>query len=635
MKVVWVIILLILLFLSIVMFRSLELLRVGREAEIYGVTYLSFGFKILRGSDGIFRFLVYSEENPSCRLVFRGYGEDFNFFSSVKNHSVRVYNEGFLFKVNSRKEGFWSTDVLINVSKLPTELIILDFLADLTLYGGTYTASEMFALEGSNCRIAYSKNVAQPQWPYVITIYDGYREIMKLLLIELSGSEGVYAGRPIKFIFGEKYFGLRFTVDRAIGLYKLRFRLYIWNPKCSNCIFDALALEAYFCKSFLNTSENLLFVKKIFESLMNPKSETDVFLIGVPPTKLYKAYVHDVRMSFTDAEMITQVNLLLGAAYVHSKLGLKEAVELIRFILNNSDNFNVFWDERVGVYSNNVGAAGRMDSWYQATNVVMLIEAHQLVPDIIPIDIQKLMRHADFLMRLAHKTEYQFPVFVWSDMRIEHLGVEADVALGYSYFMYLMYNLTKNRIYLEEAIRSLDTYMNKSFGKIYESHLTAMGIAASAALYGETGEERFKDYAEGLLYQALSWMQFIRGDIVVEEVPYTLVAAMPHIYHAAFEYGLFKYFLEKAYNISKGTPLEDSIRNLYKFYLYCGAITAKYSFPQYLGIKAAQVASGGTIDPWYWIPIEDVYPLRAFRSATLPQEIYGAGSHAMMFVIYE
>ncbi len=617
----------------IVFFVVLKLLMVRENVMVFEETVSSFSFRLVKMGDKVFQFIVCPSNDSSCCLVFQGYGGNLNFFSSVDSYIIKpmASRKGFLLSISSRKEGVWSANVYTKVFELP-RLVLMNFSAILILYGENYIASGTFRVEGSSsCMATYYTTVTKPKWVYTVVIGNGARELMNILFIELSGPNSVYTGETLEFLYTKNIFGPTFAAKNILGRRELRFRAYIWNPECINCIFYALQSEAQICASKLNISENIELVKSSLQSLLKPKKTEDIFLIS-HIKKLFKAYVGDIRNSFSDAEMITQVNVLLGLAYSFTRLGLDEAREQIKLVLENSDNFDVFWDERVGVYSNNVYAAGRMDSWYQVTNPTMLIEAHKLMPDTIQIDVGKLSRHADFLIKLAHKVEYDFPVFVWPDMRVEHIGVEADVALGYSYFMYLMYKLSGNRTYLEESIKALDTYMTKNYGKLYESHLTAMGIAASVALYEEMGEERFVEYTRKLLYQALMWVQPTRGDIVKEDVPYTLVVAMPNIYHAAFEYGLFKYFIEIALNVSKNMPIKNAIEDLYNFYSWCGAVTAKYSFPHYLGITIRSIAQGGVIDPYYLVPIEDIYPLRSYKSASLPQEIYGAGSQIIILI---
>jgi len=71
---------------------------------------------------------------------------------------------------------------------------------------------------------------------------------------------------------------------------------------------------------------------------------------------------------------------------------------------------------------------------------------------------------------------------------------------------------------------------------------------------------------------------------------------------------------------------------LYRFYSACGTVVAKYSLPQFLGV-GHRLVSGGTIDARYWVPVEDLWPFAA-RRPTLPQQLYGFGSH-LITLIYD
>lgn len=255
----------------------------------------------------------------------------------------------------------------------------------------------------------------------------------------------------------------------------------------------------------------------------------------------------------------------------------------------------------------------------------MLLAAHSLAPDIVRIDLNKHKRNANWLIKFANKVNYSFPVFVYPNFAISLPRREADVALGYSYLMVKLYTLTHNETYLIEAIKSLDHYMNEDYGVLYEAHLTAMGIAATAHLYSITNNSKYINYLYKLSYLALRWMYIHRGNLIEEEVPFTLVSAMPNIYAAAFEYGLFKYFLEEASTVLRAKRIRYPILILSEFYSLFSSITSKYAFPQVLGIKYKNLGYG-KIDARYWVPIEDLYPILEKTSGGIPQEIYGLGS---------
>lgn len=256
----------------------------------------------------------------------------------------------------------------------------------------------------------------------------------------------------------------------------------------------------------------------MFTSLLSPYDPRDVYMAGYDEAGsrrvLIKAYVGDRRSSIQESEFITQANILLGLAYARSKgVFTRNAEALMRAILGNTSFFDVYWDGRWGLYSNNWRFAGRLNSWHQVTNLSMLVAAYELAPDVVWLNLRKLESHARWLIGLARRVNYDFPVFAWPDYRVERVGEETDAALGYAYFMVKMYNLTGDGAFLEDAELAIERYISVNYGKVWELNLTAMGVAACAHLYRVTGDPRYLVYLRQLVYLALLWMHFIRVNI--------------------------------------------------------------------------------------------------------------------------
>jgi len=471
-------------------------------------------------------------------------------------------------------------------------------------------------------------------------IDDDDHYVFSLGYVELTGKGSLLEGGEYLFTVSAKRFGLNVPTSIYKGSSRFVSYIYLWRDERDplSGILRMLSLLAEIIERRYLV-DNREIVRKMLLSLLSPPDPRDVYSVGYDETGskrfLVKAYVGDPRNSIQESEFITQVNVLLGLAYVRSKgIFAEEAEALMRSILRNTSYFDVYWDERYGIYSNNWRFAGRLDSWYQITNPSMLIVAYELAPDVVWLNVKKLENHTRWLISLAKKVNYSFPVFAWPDYRVERMGEEADAALGYAYLMVKMYNLTGDATFLEEAKQAIGHYLHHNYGKVWESHLTSMGIAACAHLYRLTGDLKYLSCLRQLVYLALRWMHFIRGDIVEEEVPFCLTSAMPlphgNAYAAAFEYGLFKLFLEEAARSLRGTAGEEVVLPLYRFYSACSAVVAKYSLPQFLGIERLLVTSG-MIDARYWVPVEDLWPF-ASRRPKLPQELYGFGSHLVTLI---
>ena len=603
-------------------------------------------FKLKFGDDFIFEYnstavILRHAASPDAYVVIRGRGGSLNYLKySVKACALETQNATQLVIVGLKDDAYnFSTTVTIFGNGL------IKVEERMHFYGkwNVWSAGCIEAV-GERSRFEYLLiSQAGIQHPVAAAlIEDERRYAFSLGYVELTGKGSVLEGGEYSFNAAARSFGLNILVGKYEGPSRFLYYIYVWRDEKDplSGVLQMLSLLAEIVGEKY-PADNREIVGRMLASILSPPDPRDVYMAGYDEEGsrrvLFKAYVGDRRSGIQESEFITQANILLGLAYARSKgVFAEEAEALMRAILRNTSYFDVYWDERYGIYSNNWRFAGRLDSWYQVTNPSMLVAAYELAPDVIWLNVRKLESHARWLIGLAKRVNYDFPVFAWPDCRVEKVGEEADVALGYAYFMVKMYNLTGDGTFLEEAQRAIEHYINVNYGKFWESHLTSMGIAACAHLYRATGDPRYLSYLRRLVYLALRWMHFVRGDIVEEDVPFCLVSAMPlphgNAYAAAFEYGLFKLYLEEAARALEDTAGKDFVIPLYRFYSACGTVVAKYSLPQFLGV-GHRLVSGGTIDARYWVPVEDLWPFAA-RRPTLPQQLYGFGSH-LITLIYD
>ena len=578
--------------------------------------------------------------NPGAYVVIRGRGGALNYLQYSVEACVLETRNATRLAVVGLKGDAYNFSAIITVFR--NSLIKVE--ERMRFYGreSVWDAGFIEAAEGARFEYLLISQ-AGVQHPVAAALVDGGgRYAFSMGYVELTGKGSVLEGGEYSFTATAGRFGLNVPVGSYKGPSRFLYYVYVWRDEKDplSGVLRMLSLLADIVEREY-PADNRGIVGRILASLLSPPDPGDVYMSGYDEAGsrrvLIKAYVGDQRSSIQESEFITQANVLLGLAYARSKgVFAQEAEALMRAILGNTSYFDVYWDGRWGLYSNNWRFAGRLDSWYQVTNPSMLVAAYELAPDVVWLNLRKLESHARWLIGLARRVNYDFPVFAWPDYRVERVGEEADAALGYAYFMVKMYNLTGDRTFLEETERAVERYISANYGKVWESHLTAMGVAACAHLYRLTGDPKYLGYLRQLVYLALRWMHFIRGDIVEEDVPFCLVSAMPlphgNAYAAAFEYGLFKLFLEEAARALEGTAGDEVVKPLHRFYSACGAVVAKYSLPRFLGIERRSVP-GGVIDARYWVPVEDLWPFTS-RKPALPQELYGFGSHLITLIYF-
>ncbi|MCD6368900.1 MAG: hypothetical protein J7L38_03780 [Thermoproteales archaeon] len=611
-----------------------------------------------KGYQNVSIVIYYGKEPDYCLEIKGQGGKDYHYFSYVKEVKVEEDGEQVLLRLRG-ENSLWNFTSTIRVDKRYPGFLEVELLV--TLKGGELRGG-MGGFYATNGRGEYVDDLyggeagwhyplvsaTYPQYPIIVEMRDSDgKYLFSAAYCDLSGKGSIYALKESRYTFeynfemSRKRFGLKTPNIKGVeGTFiSTKYYLYAWRSKggsldSSDGFFSFLNIITSRNKEKGLTPNNMDYISNMVKTLETPPNVKDVYATQ-DDKFLLKAYIGDRRNTVFESEFITQANTLLGLSYLYNRTQdseLKERLEkLILNILGNTSYFDVYFDDRYGIYSNNWGKAGRMDSWYQVTNPSMLLAAHSLAPNLVKIDLEKHKRNADWLIRFARKVNYSFPVFVYPNFVVDKPGVEADAALGYSYLMVKMYTLTKNSTYLHEAMRSLEHYISSDYGKLYEAHLASMGVAATAHLYRILGEDKYLDYLSKLVYLSLRWINLHRGNLIEEEVPFTLVSAMPGIYAAAFEYGLFKFFLEEAYNTLGETS--PNLAALYKFYSLNTAIVSKYSFPQVLGIKYRNLGYG-KIDEKYWVPIEDIYPVLAKPSGRIPQEIYGYGSQIIALYLH-
>ena len=575
---------------------------------------------------------IYRMNYPNTKIVFKGGGYgDLELFIHIKDIELIEDENYIILKLLGDKPHLLNFTSYIKFYKnIPGALRI-------TVEGNFYGAPVLIfgvPFKIVNGSISYPlKTVTYFKYPIIININNNAGRIFSIAYMDLNGKDGIYNLPGFKYVFYQEGDGFGWKVPMMLTSPKGRLVvadaiLYLWAGGLNDLESFMLFLKEITEDEFsgeVNYSENMKYINNMIDTVLHPPDPNDIYMKN---SKLFKAYVGDrERTSLWDSEFISQVNVLLGAAYLYNRTQDEEAKRLISQIMQATLNFDVYFVGKYGIYSNNYGGAGRLDSWYQVTNPSMLLLAHDYAPNLIKINLTKHKMNADWLIGYAHKVGYKFPIFVYPNYKTEG-NLESDAGLGYAYYMVKTYKLTGNTTYLNEASVAIKVYINELYGQLYEAHLVPMGIAAASYLYKFTNDTKYLKYRDKLIWVELKWLYLHRGNVINKKTLYVLVSAMPHIYTAAFEYGLTRIFLEEAYRVHSDLKMEG----LYTFYTICAMVAAKYAFPQIIGIHHKDIdldgdgIVNGIIDDKYWVPIEDIYPVGYEQVGKIPQEIYGFGS---------
>lgn len=194
-----------------------------------------------------------------------------------------------------------------------------------------------------------------------------------------------------------------------------------------------------------------------------------------------RAYVADTRQS---AEAISQLDVYTGLARYESRFGVApDYMTDLRAAV--PDFFNPDFGP-AGMFQNSgplsvTGPQGRGDTWYELGHALKVAELALIYPD--DAELRDLaIRSGDTWIDFAQTVNYLFPRFYSFDTW-EGTEREPDAGGGYAYFMLLLYDLTGETRYVDEARNALQALTGFGFRLAYETHMTAITAAAAARLY--------------------------------------------------------------------------------------------------------------------------------------------------------
>ncbi len=288
-------------------------------------------------------------------------------------------------------------------------------------------------------------------------------------------------------------------------------------------------------------------------------------------------------------------------------------------------------------YLPNVGDdknADAVDSWYMyhpLLNLGILAlgedeEARNLFLDSI-----------DFAVRAARHFKYRWPIqYDITDFSVIDATAPADgrgqtdVGGIYAWVMLQAFELTDDKMFLDEARAAIDAAMGLRFNVNYQANLTAWGAAACMRLWRITNDEVYREqsyvYLASFFHNSIIWDSRI-GHAKHYETFLAVTCLQDAPYMAMYEcFDTFVAF-ERFCNDS-GPDLEPAARMLVSEYCKYALSRAWYYYPDALPadvIADQQRENNGHVDGKLSFPLEDLYP-DGQCAGQVGQEVYGAGA---------
>lgn len=273
-----------------------------------------------------------------------------------------------------------------------------------------------------------------------------------------------------------------------------------------------------------------------------------------------------------------------------------------------------------------------MDSWYlyhPLMNLTRLaLKGEKKAEELV-------LKSIEYAIKVAHHFDYQWPVFYKMDtlevIRSETesgKGGEKDVPGSYAHLMLLVYRLTNDKRYLNEAEKSVKKLAGGGFDIFYQANNTAFSAGALLELFKITGKKDYLDLSYVCIACLFKNMQLwdcqygfgknypnYFSVFPLNNAPYTAAYEEMEVYAALSEY------LIQAAEID----LLPSLKILIAEFIKYAVSRLPFYYPSKLPSEMiSEVVKTGEIQKELWIPLEDLYSGWE-KSGQVGQEVYGAG----------
>ncbi|ODP37752.1 hypothetical protein [Sphingomonas turrisvirgatae] len=277
--------------------------------------------------------------------------------------------------------------------------------------------------------------------------------------------------------------------------------------------------------------------------------------------------------------------------------------------------------------------ADAVDSWYLYHPMINLA---RLALDGDEQARTLLLQSVDYGIRSARHFKYKWPILynihdfsIITKARGDERFGETDVNGIYAYLMLQLYQLTADKIYLEEATAALQVVKGLRFDLMYQANLTVWGAVACMRLWRITDDKDWLAqsyvFLAGFLHNCEIWESQVGhaphysnflGATCLHDAPYMAM-------YECFE--CFKGFEE--YLANAGPELDPAARMMISEYCRYTLHRAEFYFPDMLPREILHQGEhqSGKLDPTLSFPLEDLYG-DGQSPGQIGQEIYGAGS---------
>ena len=299
-----------------------------------------------------------------------------------------------------------------------------------------------------------------------------------------------------------------------------------------------------------------------------------------------------------------------------------------------------FFDDELGTFRRYLPIVGKdknadaVDSWYLYHPLLNLGLLALDGDDAARVLFLKAIGYA---VNAAQHFDYRWPIeydvtdfsVITEEAPVDGRG-QTDVGGIYAWVMLQAFELTDDKMYLDEARAAIDAAIGLRFNINYQANLTAWGAAACMRLWRITNRDVYREqsyvYLASFLHNAVLWDSRI-GHAAHYETFMAVTCLQDAPYMALYE--CFDSFVAFEHYLDDGGPdLEPEARMLIGEYGRHALSRAWYYYPDALPAEAIaekQREANGHVDRTLSFPLEDLYP-DGQPAGQVGQEVYGAGA---------
>ena len=273
-----------------------------------------------------------------------------------------------------------------------------------------------------------------------------------------------------------------------------------------------------------------------------------------------------------------------------------------------------------------------MDSWY-LHHPLMNLARLALHGD--KTSEKLLLDSIDYVIKVAHHFKYEWPVFynmetleIIKQETAPGAGGENDVPGSYAHLMLLVFKLTKEKHYLNEAEKAAKKLTDLGLNILYQANNTAFAAGALLELYKITNKKLYLDLSYTCLTGLFKNIQLYDcrygygknytnffSIFPLNDAPYTAAYEELEVYAALSEYMIQ----------AKDVEILPALKTLLPEFIKYAVGRIAYYYPTMLPKEMlSEEVKTGEIQADLWVPLEDLYNGWE-KSGQVGQEVYGSG----------